>query len=63
DVVRPFMVSSITARLDRLERNIATLLELVRALPSAEASKTAAAKRAGTIKSPNPPGWGSGTRR
>jgi len=63
DVVRPFMVSSITARLDRLERNIATLLELVRALPSAEASKTAAAKRAGTIKLPNPPGWGSGTRR
>jgi len=61
DVVRSFMVSSITARLDRLERNVATLLDLVRALPGAENGK-AAGKRTGTIKLPNP-GWSSGTRR
>lgn len=62
DVVRPFMVSSIIARLDRLERNVATLLDLVRALPGAEGAKPPAGKRTGTIKLPNP-GWGSGTRR
>jgi putative secretion ATPase (PEP-CTERM system associated) len=36
DVVRPFIVSSITARLDRLEKNVNTVLELVRAMASSD---------------------------
>lgn len=59
EVVRSFLVSSITARLDRLERNIATLLELVRAQSAADATKRSAA-RSGPLKMPNPQ---SGTRR
>ncbi len=63
DVVRTFVVSSITGRLDRLERNIATLLELVRAQGGGEAAKSSGTgKRIGTIKLPGP-GWSSGTRR
>ncbi|SPE33943.1 MSHA biogenesis protein MshM [Burkholderiales bacterium] len=38
DAMRSYMVSSITARLDRLERNVATLLNLVQRLPGAKAA-------------------------
>lgn len=41
EALRPYMVSSITARLDRLERNVATLLELVRAIPGVEEARPA----------------------
>lgn len=40
DSVRPFMLSSVTARLDRLQGSIETLLELVRALGRGEERKT-----------------------
>jgi putative secretion ATPase (PEP-CTERM system associated) len=47
DVVRPFVISSIAARLDRLERSVNTMLELLRAMAGPERRTRAGGKFGG----------------
>jgi len=53
DFMRSQMLSSLTARLDRLERNVAAILEIVQRIPGVEATKPAV-KRTGTARVPTP---------
>jgi putative secretion ATPase (PEP-CTERM system associated) len=53
DFMRSQMLSSLTARLDRLERNVAAILEIVQKISGVEATKPVV-KRAGTARVPSP---------
>jgi general secretion pathway protein A len=59
---RAFAISAISARLDRLERNVATLLDLVRSIPGIEGSRQPPA-RGGAHKMATKPIAGLGGRR
>jgi putative secretion ATPase (PEP-CTERM system associated) len=58
EAMRPFMMSAITARLDRLETNTANMLDMVRALVENEDLRPAPKKK----PPPKPPGFGGPLR-
>jgi putative secretion ATPase (PEP-CTERM system associated) len=54
DFMRPFMMSAVTARLDRLEVNTGNMLKMVRALAQTEEPKPAPKRNAAPNKAPGP---------